>query len=417
MRARWFLLSFLQLLLLPQAAFAATYTLCVDIETDYDDYGGSTWWTTNADRPARGVWIVVYDETAFTFSSGYADNNGCRTATVVVGNTTHVWVNADAQVNGIQMKAYPPSAPGIDSLYIRVGWVPTGSLSESTVIPYERTWGALAIGMWAMDKSKMGISATLPLVFRTDTGACCSAGSELQVDTDSKKIITHEIGHAVGYRRDEDNNTQHDYGASRVDCFGGTINGSHSLHEKEFQSAAAAEGWADFYAAWAWNTQTSNTCTLDFQGEYDFDLDGTLDTRVPGEEGWANCESSAFSQSDPNAPDDGRDWLKDLILYDDDNVDGLQCAGTWTNRGTEYDWMRFFWDLHTDQALNGTEIASLYDEMNPKNWDSNGGTVTTTDDPVARLNSSAATLDAALGLGITKFRDAVAAQDDNGQDH
>src|SRR5690606_34953978 len=88
---------------------------------------------------------------------------------------------------------------------------------------------------------------------------------------------------------------------------------------------------------------------------------------------------------------DARDWLTDLVSADDDwDNDGVQCSGTLVNRGTEHDWMRFWWDMLTDEGIGVGELADIYDLMNPRSWDLYQTTpIGMLDDPVQRLESAA----------------------------
>ena len=52
-----------------------------------------------------------------------------------------------------------------------------------------------------------------------------------------------------------------------------------------------------------------------------------------------------------------------------------------TNRGSEYDWMRYFWDMHTDQDVDIHTLIKLDDNANPHDWDPDGSTSTANDDP------------------------------------
>ena len=71
--------------------------------------------------------------------------------------------------------------------------------------------------------------------------------------------IAHEIGHALGIERDEDGlpgsgSSAHEFDLVPGACFtsysGGEFWEQNSL---EYQSAAATEGFADFYAALVFN--------------------------------------------------------------------------------------------------------------------------------------------------------------------
>jgi hypothetical protein len=40
------------------------------------------------------------------------------------------------------------------------------------------------------------------------------------------------------------------------------------------------------------------------------------------------------------------------------------------NKGNEFDWLRFWWDLHTDLDASVADIFLIWADANPHNWDS-----------------------------------------------
>ena len=58
--------------------------------------------------------------------------------------------------------------------------------------------------------------------------------------------------------------------------------------------------------------------------------------------------------------------------YTDGDYLGDWCTGTLTNRGTEWDWLRFLWDLDTDAGVSTTTIFDIYDSANPNSWNATG---------------------------------------------
>ena len=84
---------------------------------------------------------------------------------------------------------------------------------------------------------------------------------------------------------------------------------------------------------------------------------------------------------------------------------GDQCSagGTW-NRGSEYDWLRFLWDLDTDTdtgtTIHTTQIADLWDDANPHTWRS--GDSGTADRPWTRMAAPCASMQTkCLAKGIS----------------
>lgn len=120
----------------------------------------------------------------------------------------------------------------------------------------------------------------------------------------------------------------------------------HSQLSKEYQSAAATEGFADFYSAWLWNRKTESDCVYDRHYDSDFDLDGNLDNQFTNR--WVNCEGDPFLYDTvPGAApfNMNRDWMESVM----NNT--TVCNGISTNRSTQYDWLRYWWDMLTDEGI------------------------------------------------------------------
>jgi hypothetical protein len=87
----------------------------------------------------------------------------------------------------------------------------------------------------------------------------------------------------------------------------------------------------------------------------------------------------------------------------------MGCTDPLTNRGSQYDWLRYGWDMLTDEDVPIEDFVQIADNANPDSWDPKGGTWwTTLDDPIVRWYT------AADGLG---YLGAHEDQADNGLDH
>jgi hypothetical protein len=95
----------------------------------------------------------------------------------------------------------------------------------------------------------------------------------------------------------------------------------------------------------------------------------------------------------------GWDWLEHLIVGADapGGNSTLGCVGDLANRGTEYDWARFFWDMTLTAGgdIDPEDLADLYVDLCPTNWQ-NAGDPDTSDTgapaepwPIYRLELSA----------------------------
>lgn len=141
-----------------------------------------------------------------------------------------------------------------------------------------------------------------------------------------KFIIIHEMGHRItkflapavnwylDYTFDNDDGPE--------DCLeeGYDPNEDHSMRSEEYAAPALAEGFAHFYAADVWNHHDTNNCGF----VYYKPVEGVINPVV-------NCESQV------GTPDFDNAYLESVCDY------GLV-------NGVELDWLRAFWDVHTDGA-------------------------------------------------------------------
>jgi hypothetical protein len=191
----------------------------------------------------------------------------------------------------------------------------------------------------------------------------------------SKYVIAHEFAHqlqhwapyvANPYFGIWDVPSEVDYDAPD-DSSCPWVADTHYVVSKEYQSAAILEGMADWIAAVAFNDTTEDNCRLKPYGDYPW-----LDTFADSDEqyscqGWDDTTSTGDSG--------GVEWTG----YSIDAFDylGDYCnAGTMTDRGTELDWMRFFWDLDREntggEGMTFAELMDIWAAAEPYQWDSIG---------------------------------------------
>ena len=172
--------------------------------------------------------------------------------------------------------------------------------------------------------------------------SCSSPGIVyLDANGQSKKfIIAHELGHVVG----EEVAGSVILPSANVDSFGnpseqncyndawflpgnGGLNtpwDGHSMRSNEDSRTAAAEGFAHFYAADTWNDDSETDCWFEYYKTVSGDSSPGVD-----------CEFASTT---------------DFNIGYRRNVCDLQSGA-----GTELDWLRTFWDVHT----NGSTPPSL----------------------------------------------------------
>ena len=396
--------------LVPAQAVITNVDICIDFQTNFTDLGGD-WWFTNDDRPARGIWLSVLDwgTAAEMFPTHYTDwvygNGGCATVALDTARTYLIYTESRAEVNGVEINSYDDTVTPDEAIYIHdLVYTPAVGDVLNFDLPADTQYGQLAVATWAFYRNNAGLAGGPALIEFFDDG-CCNGGAEIQASTTSKFIIGHELGHGVGFRRDLETNPAFSYTANEDGCDGDNVaTNKHGQVSKEFQSGAAVEGFADFYAAWAWNKKSQNDCVYDRHYSSDFDMDGTNATS----NGQVSCEGiptdglAAVTTDFVLSSITARDWLEDVI-------NAGFCTNPLTNRGTQYDWLRFWWDMVSpDEAIPFEDLVSTYDFMNPRIFDTNGSTATTSDDPVDRLVTACSL------MGIST---PCANQDNNGVDH
>ena len=384
--------------------------VCVLFNADFTGQGGlEDFWPSRLPmKEARGVYVVILDENdpiPLFYADYVSDGGGTGGCTPVLSfddtTTYEIRVWSKAKVNGVYLEVWTDIQANTLYSHVDQGWSPAASAATTHTMQVDAGiqhtgWGQLAVGTWAFHRNRMGVPVGETIEF-FDDDCCFSGGGKVHAQHDNKYVIAHEIGHAVGYFNDGKRNPEKSYWSPEDSCDGdGIALGQHGNTTKEWQSAAVTEGWADFYAAWLWNRRTESDCWYERHYASDFDLDLIPDVQAYSCEGIPTPNLSSYVSA--------RDWLEDLI----DAPDPQDCSGTMVNKGTQYDWMRFFWDMTTDEGVMPEDLGELYGLMEPHSFDPKGLTLTVTDDPTFRL-------DVACGsMGL------VAACDDqsnNGQDH
>jgi hypothetical protein len=203
-------------------------------------------------------------------------------------------------------------------------------------------------------------------------GTSCQILNNLHISSshDTKKyVIAHELGHMVMRFCNDERTTVFDSGGTTGDCDG--VGGNLEL--KQFQSAAANEGAAWFYAASVFNRRTDADC--EFGRSLDFNEDGVF----TNEEEFPSCEGEPATEPWANL-----DYL------------GNECTGTLTYRAVRFDYARALWDLIQDapggngQRMTFADVCDQWNQARPDTWDPDGGSAN--DDPPQRLLDAASTL-------------------------
>lgn len=385
------MIGLIGLLGLSTDASAAIYqtTVCVDIATAFMDNLEGDRWMLGGDVTARGVQLFVdaYANNVFVANrfNGYVDPaTGCVTVALSSLQDHKITAWSTASVNGVPILVY--TTPSLLFVYgwqfypgtVGGGYRPTAAATVDVVIPAQTASAQLAVASLAMWLDSAGLDAGTPLTY--DDTQCCNGGYQDRIEaaTFSRSIIAHETGHGVYRRRDGGLTPIEDQGSATDGCDGEYFGaGGHTNTTKEWYSTAIKEGMADFYSAWLWNEQDS-TCEYDRQYGSDFDLDGVN----PFVDRYS-CEGTPTTGLLTYVSSD--DWLEDLV-----NANDLAgCSGTLSNRSTQYDVLRYAWDLYSDQSVPFSAIVDIVDAADPHSWNATTDPLNPADDPLARWEDAA----------------------------
>lgn len=393
------------------AAQAANVSIefCAEADTNFTDVAGGDYWTSNGpDRELPGVFLHVEDTLSnVVFDDFTSDVDGCATMTLDDAKYYRVWTTSKARTSGVDISVYDDIPTPVLTSWVHWGvtgaaFDPSGSDgSEVLTVPATTRSAVLAVATNMLEPTDWGLASGTDLDFYDD--GCCNGGAQIQASSFSKTKIAHETTHGIGYRRDENSAPNFDYTSAEDGCDGDAVaTNKHAQVTKEFQSAAAVEGIADAGSAWMWNDTSESDCEYDRHYNSDFDLDGNPDNG----DGRLSCEGIPVSGLAAYVT--ARDWLTDVVGADDDDLDSVECTGTLLYRSSQLDWLRYGWDMMTDEGLSITDLMDIYDAANPKNWDPDSIDANLSDDVIVRWEDAAD----AVGFG--------AAHDDqknNGQDH
>ncbi|OGQ09697.1 MAG: hypothetical protein A2138_09565 [Deltaproteobacteria bacterium RBG_16_71_12] len=347
------------------------------------------WWTQTAARPPRGARYEL-KAGSFILMSGYLDDGfgtqgaGCTANYTgrLTPNTMVIYSRGSIQSNWLY--SYD-SYRAVDSMTTTFTGVPQSGEkpvyfgSPSTV--EGRVWAGYIGGSFALYRHAggetgnyfqlylcqcTGSGATCDEVGNPPQGCNCADGPDPSDDCDPsnntnysmdagngshltsvlttagirrKFTLVHEMGHIMA-------NKVTDGVANGGNCSGNDVEpcyedgtGSHAFWSREGSRCAFKEAFADFYAADVWNDHNEDNCAFKYYK--------------------VNASTTELGQSLGGAAFDcAGDAGNDFTNYQDDTQVAylLQCTEyPWLNYhyfglGTELDWTRVLWNVHTDGA-------------------------------------------------------------------
>lgn len=360
-------------------------TFCVDLQVDFvhsarSAVGRQDYFDTNADKYARGhkVWASgpatcgrLFDHASWESTGSLPP--GCVTLDLDPYGAYDIWVASDIRVSGSAAWVSETQGPwpsGVWSARVRKSFVPAFSITHPVEVRTpepNQGWNVSSVTAWGMYRRY--IQDFIVRIYTDEPcpgqGGTCASGNRVFLegyeDWRETFVIAHEIGHVVGFMTDDSRSPNKSYsevGGGSSKCASDTDN--HLIPSKEYASAAAIEGFADYWAAVVFNNTKQPGClidwyTQDFSGD-DFRDGDNGDNAVPSWQPFS-CQGMPYGGTtmlDPTYTETASDHL------------GNVCDGTLANRGTEYDWMRMFWDL--DDGLSFSTILEVWDRADPKDW-------------------------------------------------
>jgi hypothetical protein len=397
---------------------------CFDyVTTLFDAAGNGDDFMTDLDGPYDAAYAytsIANLTTGVPVRNGYLDINGCTPFLTIESTHTHratliSWVllptgqEIEVQRSRIDdtafsqsatMSTYPKSVITVqaDANGFDKEWVNILAVATHTIRRKPDAWPADAMPYLYFFEGETGDPTKF--YYTTTNGADLPNPGVVIPNQgfpkNQKFVIAHELGHNLEYKihcsegggdcENPDYRLRVDYDAPGGACQVGGTDDDHFVNSKEFQSAAAVEGWANYVVAFAFNERTGATCRLKPNAVVPWNYiepgqvtDGTTDAPF-------SCEGSDGPTPDlggaehttPPEPVQGRDAY------------GQFCEGTGgvdDNRGTEVDWLRFWWDYTQTPGLGFLSATAIVDAMDSHTWNRND-TGLIQDLPAKRLESA-----------------------------
>jgi hypothetical protein len=339
---------------------AGSYSICVKVPHLYiDGLGGedfllsSLFATGELYEPARYMYYAIFDGT--NWREGHLNSSGCTGGLQHANGDYAIFVTTKLVRSGVTINITPDDTQQFQ--YYLAGYNVSGSggtidLTMSGVTSWSNagvvTANALFRQWSAFVSSSVNVYADQNCPPPCGSGTCtaCQKGDEIYFGPDPfglpntawKFVVAHEIGHQV--QRNRWGHLLYSYTSpdpAPVACQCPpeipANDNAHCLQSREEIEAAQSEGFGHFFAADGLNNTSQSDCTFVYYKAF------------------RNNNGTVTSPPHPKSCVTIAKWLNN------------NCASGSTNRGTEYDWMGFFYYLNnfTSVPYSFAELEGVYE--------------------------------------------------------
>lgn len=337
------------------APAASTVKICARWRVQHVDTGlGEDVWTDSGwrYRDASFAFAAVYTQGGGTLKwAGYLDGAGCSPSlTLPAGNYELRQSTGATTYSGRVFNVYQVTggSPAFTVVTTNFYWAntTTGTVQINPTFNNQAVQAAPVVGRLLLTHAltDLGIaSGTYSVRMNQDCpgipGNGCVSGGIVYVpgaQSSWKNIIAHELGHQVQGAAMGTPFYDYDQNATEYACKCDHVvsaNAYHCMNSREHTGAAQIEGWAHFVAARLFNTSTQSNCSYVYYKEFLEEGGGGFLT-VSAPPVAVNC----YEQ---------RRWMENYCLA--------------SSRGTEWDWMNFYWKVNTTGGTAKSTVTQLHE--------------------------------------------------------
>lgn len=355
---RWFLAVTAAVIVLasPNDARAANYTMCANLDTTLENVDLGEDYLLDPDGPyiARYLRATVSISGHLIVGPVYANSAGCVSFTHGSLGPFKLKLWSEMKVPRTDNAALTNTVKVTDDTSLQASWefnhtfISGGLTSKTFTVPANWANNLLVVTRQSLERFSNGISSQTYLVRHEDSDDCpgnsCNGTYSPPTDTATvyvtpdhngrKFAIAHELGHAlVGHwfdlnpLPDEGIALMYAYNAGGTSCEWSAPGAhDHAMHSMEYAAAGLIEGFAQFYATYAFNNHAQTDAFF-----YYF-KDGTGVTDVNMDVGPTGGLTAFMNNT---------------------------CSGPKTGKGNELDWARTFWNYRTNSGTKPSNNAIL----------------------------------------------------------